>query len=153
MKNKVRIPGLKYNKYALLLKQKKLLESHFTFLNCRIHKKVLVCTGFVSPNGCKVRYRVKIEYVAGCEPKTTILEPYIEPCKEIHMYQDHSLCLHYPPDLPWNEKILIHEYTIPWLIEWIVYYELYLINGNVWEGSESPTHFTECERNINKNID
>lgn len=153
MTNKVFIRGLKYNKYALLIKQKKQVEAHFKFLTCRIQKKVLICIGFLKPNGCKNRYKVKIEYVAGCEPKTTILEPYIEPCKEIHMYQDHSLCLHYPPDLPWNEKILIHEYTIPWLIEWMVYYELYLINDNKWEGRESPTHFSERERNVNRNID
>ena len=153
MKNKIIIPGLKYNKYALLLRQKRQIETHFSFLQCKVVSRVLICTGLLKPNGCKNEYKVKIEYVAGCEPKTTILEPNIEPCREIHMYQDHSLCLHYPPDLPWNEKILIHEYTIPWLVEWFMYYELYLINGYIWEGAESPTHFTERERNINKNID
>jgi hypothetical protein len=153
MSNNVFIRGLKYNKYALLVRQKKRVESNFKFFTCRIHNKVLVCIGFIRPNGCKNKYKVKIEYVAGNEPKTTMLEPYVEPCKEIHMYQDYSLCLHYPPDLPWNEKILIHEYTIPWLIEWIVYYELYLINGKIWEGRESPNHFSESERNVNKNID
>lgn len=147
------IRGSKYNKFALLVRQKKQVETHFKFLKCRIQNKVLVCKGFVKPQGCKNRYKVKIEYVAGCEPKTTILEPNIEPQKEIHMYQDHSLCLHYPPDLPWSEKILFHEYTVPWLIEWIVYCELFLINGNKWKGLESPTHFSESERNVNKNID
>jgi hypothetical protein len=55
--------------------------------------------------------------------------------------------------MTWNEKTQVYMYTIPWLIEWIVYYELYLINGNTWEGRESPVHFKESEMNINKDMD
>ncbi len=51
------------------------------------------------------------------------------------------------------ERIRINEYTVPWICEWIIYYEIYLINGNIWEGPESPVHFTESEKNINKNIE
>lgn len=71
-----------------------------------------------------------------------------QPNKTIHMYKDHSLCLSYPPDIKWTERTNIHEYTIPWLSEWILYYELYLINGGDWEGKESPVHFTERDKNL-----
>jgi len=113
----------------------------------------LVCAGNLQPKYCTNIYNIKIEYVAGYEPKTTILSPEIEPCKEIHMYDDHSICLHYSPDMWWNEKTKVYQYTIPWVSEWIIYYELYLINGNIWEGHESPVHIKESDKNINKNID
>ncbi len=102
MKRKIKIRGSKYNKYALLLYQQKLIEHHYNFLKCRINNKVLVCTGKLMMNNCINTYSIKIEYVAGYEPKTTIIFPIIEPCKEIHMYKDHSICLHYPNDMKWN---------------------------------------------------
>lgn len=151
MKKIIKIPGNRYNKYAVLRYQQKLIEQHYDYLNCRIDNKVLVCTGKLKLQNCSNSYCVKIEYVAGFEPKSTIVSPVIEPCKEIHMYNDHSLCLHYPPDMQWNEKVKIYQYTIPWISEWILYYETYLLNGNIWEGPESPSHFTESEKNINRN--
>lgn len=69
------------------------------------------------------------------------------------MYNDHSLCLHYPPDMKWNERLKIYEYTIPWISEWIIYYEIFLLNGGVWEGRESPTHMTEADQNLNQDFD
>lgn len=133
--------------------QMKLIQKHFNFLDCRITDNVLVCKGVLSPHGCKNTYKIKIEYVAGYEPKSTVLYPFIKPDRDIHMYDDHSLCLHYPKDMFWDERVSIYEYTVPWIAEWIHYYELYLVNGNIWEGPESPVHFTEEDKNINTNID
>jgi hypothetical protein len=140
------------NRYAVLTKQKLLIKQHYDFLQCEIdwRKNVLVCTGFLRIPNCSSKYKIQIEYVAGNEPKSTILFPDIEPGKEIHMYNDHSLCLHYPPDMAWNEKVDIYAYTIPWITEWIIYYELYKVNGNIWEGKESPVHIVESDKNINK---
>jgi len=152
MKKRIKIPGNKYNKYALLKQQQNLIEQHYDFLNCYIKRNlVLVCTGRLNLYNCSTSYSIKIEYVAGFEPKSTIVSPVIEPCKEIHMYRDHSLCLHYSPDMIWNEKTKIYQYTIPWISEWILYHETYLLNGNIWEGPESPSHFSESEKNINRN--
>lgn len=142
-----------YSKYGVLSYQQQLIEKHFPFLSCSIINKVLTCTGWVQPDGCSQPYKVKVEYVAGYEPKSTILSPRIEPHRDIHMYQDHSLCLHYPPDMQWNEKVKIYQYTIPWISEWIVFYEIYLRNGHKWEGRESPTHITEADQNINVDVD
>jgi hypothetical protein len=141
-----------YNKYAILTYQQNLVEDNYPFLKCKIIKNVLVCEGWLQPDHCKERYKIKIEYVAGNEPKSTILYPLIEPSVKIHMYNDHSLCLHYPPDMKWNERIKIYEYTIPWISEWIIYYEIYLLNGGVWEGRESPAHISEADKNLNKDF-
>lgn len=94
-----------------------------------------------------------IEYVLGHEPKTTILCPDIQPNKHIHMYKDHSLCLSYPSDLKWTENSNVGDLTIPWLAEWIIFYEIYLLNGGIWEGPQSPAHLTEATKNVNIDLD
>ena len=132
----------------MLLYQKKLIEQHFEFLKCKIEKNVLICKGVIRHRDYKNLYEVEIRYVYGCEPNTKILKPLdIIPSNKIHMYDDHSLCLHYPPDMKWSARTNICEYTVPWLIEWVIYYEQYLVNGGKWEGPESPVHFTEADKN------
>jgi hypothetical protein len=147
------MPRRRNHKYAYLMNQKKLIEKHFSFLKCQISNKVLRCTGWIQPEGSSRSYKVLIEYVLGKEPKTTILEPDIEPSIHIHMYKDRSLCLSYPSDLRWTERSNVAELTIPWIAEWLVYYELYLVNGNKWEGPQSPVHLTEATRNVNTDED
>ena len=142
-----------YNKYSHLCYQQELIEKEYDFLDCRIIRNVLTCTGSIKPDNCKGTYKVKIECVAGFEPKTTILSPEIEPSEKIHMYKDHSLCLHYPPDMKWGVQTMIYQYTIPWISEWIIFYELYLVNGGKWLGRESPTHITERDKNKNTDTD
>lgn len=133
--------------------QKKLVEENYDFLKCTIINNVLVCIGWISCDSLGIKYKIKVEYVAGHEPKSTILFPVIEPSKEIHMYRDHSICLHYPPDMKWTEKTRVYLHTIPWICEWIVYYELYKINGNKWLGRESPNHIQESDKNINADVE
>lgn len=147
--NTIKIPRKKDYRYAYLQGQKKLIEQHYDFLKCRIENNVLKCTGWLQPAGCKDAYKILVEYVVGKEPKTTILYPDIQPSTSIHMYRDHSLCLHYPPDMKWTEQTKIYAYTIPWISEWLIHYELYLTNGNKWVGKESPAHLTETTLNVN----
>lgn len=139
------------NKYAVLNYHKKLLQDHYDFLKCSIEKNRLTCYGTLRPFGCELDYRIKVEYVAGHEPKTTILKPQIEPDKHIHMYGDHSICLHYPPDMKWDIKTKLYLYTIPWISEWIIFYEIYKVKGK-WLGKESPTHISERDKNINRDV-
>ncbi|MFM7852239.1 MAG: hypothetical protein ACKO96_10070 [Flammeovirgaceae bacterium] len=48
----------------------------------------------------------------------------------------------------WDEKIPIYQFTVPWISEWIVFYEIYKITGK-WEGRESPVHIRESDKNVN----
>lgn len=138
----------------MLQYQKKLIEAHYGFLKCRMEGNVLVCRGTITSVDYSQPYVVEIRCVCGFEPYTKIVTPAdIVPCKEIHMYDDHSLCLHYPPDMKWGERTAIYRYTIPWLIEWITYYEIYLLNGGHWEGPESPAHITEFDKNRTEDVE
>jgi hypothetical protein len=144
----------KFKKYALLLHQRGLIEQHYSFLKCEMVGNVLVCRGEISSPVYKNRYKVEIRCVYGLEPYVKIVEPStITPSVEIHMYKDHSLCLHYPKDMKWHARVPIYAYTIPWLVEWIVYYELYMINGGKWEGPESPFHIKEEDKNVSEDYE
>lgn len=126
----------------------------YPFLKCKFDGNVLVITGTIQKTDYKNVYQIEIRCVAGMEPCSKILEPAdIMPSKEIHMYDNHTLCLHYPPDMKWSGRTPIYQYTIPWVLEWIHYYEIYLINGNTWEGPESPVHFTNEDQNSSEETD
>ena len=52
------------------------------------------------------------------------------------MYGNGPLCLYDPRETPWQRMDNVHQKIIPWIAEWLVYYELYLIYGK-WLGPEA----------------
>jgi hypothetical protein len=120
--------------YAML--QKKELEQKFSFLKCRIENDTLVCRGLFKTEGTK-KYDIRIEFRANAFPQVYILNHKIEPLADIHIYREGALCLFYPGDLKWKNTTSIAEYTIPWIFEWILFYEIYLLTG-VWEAEYVP---------------
>ncbi len=124
------------NSYALAFRQMNELKKKYSFLQCKIENDVLICHGVFQPEYCKA-YKVRIEFRAGCFPQVYILTPRIVPNNDIHIFQEGSLCLFYPGDLNWKDTHSIAEYTIPWIFEWILFYEIYLLTG-IWEGEFVP---------------
>lgn len=124
------------NCFSTALFQKKEIELKFPFLKCRIKEDTLICKGDIQPAGCDV-YKVKIEFRAGSFPQVYIIEPKIISNAEIHIYKEGGLCLFYPGDLKWKNNTSIAVYTIPWVYEWIMFYELYKLSGK-WEGDYVP---------------
>jgi len=134
---KTRFGGQKLpNSFLFAVMQKRELEKKFSFLKCRIENDTLICRGVFQPDNCNA-YDVRIEFRAGCFPQVYILNPEIKPNADIHIYNEGSLCLFYPGDLKWKDTTSIAENTIPWIFEWILFYELYLLTG-VWEGEYVP---------------
>lgn len=134
---KTKIHGQKQpNTFSYSFLQKKEIEKKFSFLKCRIENDTLLCRGIFQPEGCG-KYEIKIEFRAGTFPQVYILNPTVKPNADIHIYKEGSLCLFYPADMQWKETTSIAEHTIPWIFEWIIYYELYLLTG-VWEGEYEP---------------
>lgn len=44
-----------------------------------------------------------------------------------------QLCLYHPRKAEWDKLQLIHETIIPWICDWLYYYELWLDDG-IWRG-------------------
>ncbi len=123
--------------YRHFVAQKLLIEKHFPVFTSNLKKGQLRCEGVLQPaDGC-ASYNVQIEHHKNGIPKVRVLSPFILPSTKIHMYEDGSLCLYYPPEDPWRRSDNIHEKIIPWIAEWLVYYELFLIHGK-WLGPEAP---------------
>lgn len=120
--------------YAYL--QKKEIEKSYNFLKCRIIDNVLICTGWFHPENCN-RYKVRIEFHAGRPPYVYILSPEIPILNDIHIYKEGCLCLYYPGEMKWRPNTSIAKCTIPWIFEWIMYYEIWKITGE-WKASFQP---------------
>ncbi len=124
--------------YLFLSIQKVLVEQHFEFLNLCIDQetksllgKGLLIIGIKKYNIClsyspfhKIRY-----------DRIFLNEKTITYHKDIHLYGDMSLCLYHPIiDKPLFQIIPLFQ-MIPWITEWIVFYEQWKKYG-VWLGKE-----------------
>ena len=123
--------------YYLLLHEKKELEAHYDFLDCQFKsikgRLTLIVTGTYSQTG--VNYTYKVIYNGVEPPKVWILSPTIVNDPP-HVYKDKSLCLYYPPEQHWRfGASCLYSHIIPWVHEWILFYEIWLIIGK-WEHPE-----------------
>lgn len=124
------------NWFAVFHREKHLVERRYPAFRCQLLRNSLRCRGEVASPSGKGTYRVRIDYRPGQPPSVFILNPDIEYRHHAltHFYPaDNSLCLYYPGDLHWGSRHHLHDKTIPWLAEWLVFYELYQITGR-WEG-------------------
>jgi len=130
--------------YQILYMQKQLIEKQYECFKCSIkfHGQSIVCKGWLQPLEYIEPYQIEIMQNPGNSPKVFIKSPKIEYSTKIHMYKKGNLCLYYPPDFNWKSNISIATYTIPWVNEWILFYEIYKISG-VWEGPSAPHSLTE----------
>jgi hypothetical protein len=104
---------------------------------------VLVVEGDVRPTSRSAPYRVRIEYEAGGAPEVSILSPALKPVEEggrlQHVYPGDRLCLYRPWTDEWTpDKSLAHT-IVPWVAEWLFYYELWHATG-AWLGGGSHPH-------------
>lgn len=117
------------------LQQRWIEQTYPGVFTCSVHKGMLTCVGTIRPTDECDAYRICIKYVSGEPPQVFITSHKIKPRKTIHMYNNGALCLHYPPDINWKHRTSVAAYTIPWILEWVVCYELWKLTGK-WEGSE-----------------
>ncbi|MBY3123484.1 hypothetical protein ACC764_27550 [Rhizobium ruizarguesonis] len=113
-------------------------------------KRSGVWSGILKPQF--TAYRIEVRYAVGSNPEVRILSPELErlPGNEEgslpHVYgpsSDPTLCLYDPLTDEWNSTMLIAEKIIPWTIDWLTFYEFWLMTG-VWSGGgRHPTPLTE----------
>lgn len=124
--------------FIFLSVQKFLSERYFDWLQLRINSdtKALIGRGKLSI-GSKT-YKVLLSYSPFHNyryDRIYIDDKSIKYNKEIHLYRDLSLCLYHPIiDKPTLQIIPLFK-IIPWITEWIVFYEQWKKYG-VWLGKE-----------------
>lgn len=139
----------KINYFPEMLSQKKHIEKDFDCFKCSIKGRGtnahLICIGEITPTELSDTYHIKLIYWGNGVPKVYIINPEIPLDFNAHMYSDKRLCLYYPKEDPWKHSKKISDTIIPWTAEWLVYYELYQIDGR-WHGPFVP--HSQDEKNI-----
>ncbi|RKQ50608.1 hypothetical protein BXY85_1624 [Roseivirga pacifica] len=126
------------NCHLFLSFQKFLAEQHFDWLRLMISsdRKSLIGKGILDVNG--KNYEILISYSPFNKfryDRIYINDYKIKFHRDIHLYYDLSLCLYHPLiDQIAFKKINLFE-MIPWISEWIVFYEQWKKYG-VWLGKE-----------------
>lgn len=101
----------------------------------------LVATGAVRPSALSREYRLRVEYVRGRQPKTWLVEPKMQRFEgklPEHIYSDGSLCLYRPRYNEWTPSDFISTHIVPWISEWLLHYEAWLVSGEWYGGGEHP---------------
>lgn len=119
-----------------LVLQKIRIRRHYPSFSVSVRCDRLLCVGSVCPavQGCSYRFQILYQY--GSAPQVRILNPRIEPSPDIHMYKDGTLCLYDWREQPWKTTYHIHETLLPWIAEWLLFYEAYQLTGK-WLGPEA----------------
>lgn len=93
------------------------------------------------------KYKVSIEYRLFESPTVKVLAPDLirlpdnEEGQLPHVYppaDDPSLCLFDPKTNEWNEGMLLSQTIVPWTIDWLSCYELWLMTGRWTGGGRHP---------------
>lgn len=119
---------------AIIIREKKLILSKYSFLDCAIIGNKLIIKGTYKPTEYSQIYSYRIEYDGFYSPSVYVEDPIIEYNDDIHMYpKDNSLCLFFPKEMEWDGRFHhLFNTIINWTNEWLVFYEKYLITGK-WE--------------------
>lgn len=124
------------NYYSLACFQKYNIDKNYSCFKTSVIKGKLICSGEIQPTSDCEKYKIRIEFFPGRQPRVYIKSPVIPAKGDIHIYNEGFLCLFDPSETNWKDTLKISEYTIPWLVEWVLYYELWKITGK-WEGLSS----------------
>ena len=94
----------------------------------------LTWVGDLQPTALGRWYTVRIEYQNGQFPTVRVISPVLqdrdgEPPP--HRYSDGALCLHKRGE--WNSGLRLVDTTVPWTLEWLAHYEVWLATGD-WHG-------------------
>ncbi len=123
--------------YRALVVEKVLMQRHYPVFGSRIAGSVLVCTGRIRPADHCAAYDVEVRYRYGHSPRVRVWKPTIDYDPRIHMYEDGSLCVYDWREDPWLNEHHLYDRLIPWVAEWLVYYEVFRLTGK-WLGKEAP---------------
>ncbi len=109
----------------------------------------ITATGSVRPSDLCREYRVQVIYVDGQQPKISVLDPPLERLpdgtKIPHMYQGEHLCVFHPGYGDWTKTKLLANTVIPWIAEWLLFYEYWLATSEWLGGGVHPGSSTAAQ--------
>lgn len=130
----------KINKIPLK-EQVRLLKQYYPESKLILNKnKGFTWEGVLKSSPLGDKYTVKVIYEVSSKPKTFVVNPEKlslpeneTRLKHVYNLDLQELCLYYPKDKEWHEGKMIASTIIPWAIEWLYHYEIWLVTGE-WHG-------------------
>lgn len=132
-----------------LLEEADLIRQHFPIFEVEVIESgastLLVASAEITPSEGSDTYHVRMQLELAWDntfrsitrkqprPQVFIDRPSIPPDPRYFMLPDGSLGLCHPDKMPGLHERHLYEWVIPWTAEWLVYYELWKIDG-VWHG-------------------
>jgi hypothetical protein len=105
-------------------------------------KGIMVAVGTLQPTSRSQVYKVRIDYRVGETPDVRVLSPELVPLVEggklKHVYRDNRLCLYTPGRGEWTGNMSFPQTVVPWISEWLLYYELWHATGEWLGGGTEP---------------
>lgn len=113
-------------------------------LQSRLAQGLLIVTGVVQPTPITRAYRIRLTHRDRGLPKVYVVSPKLErrpeePDRPIpHTYEYASPgqecpCVYYPKGRDWTADMLLATSVLPWLLSWLVDYEIWYATGE-WLG-------------------
>lgn len=111
----------------------------------KLEPKKFVWIGYLKSSPLGNSYKIKIVFDKDKGPDVFVVDPVKLPLAEgkaklEHVYdqQKQRLCLYYFDDRGWNKTKLLSNTIIPWTIEWLYHYEIWLITSEWLGGGKHP---------------
>lgn len=117
------------------------LKRMYTEMEIRMKRNSLVCSFKVKPSPLSKLYQVKLFYSLHKRPKVILYGQNVKGLEKTDFPHIHSkdlkkgcaeLCLFRWSD-EWNNHMYISRTIIPWIVEWLFHYEIWLVTGQ-WNG-------------------
>lgn len=121
--------------------QQQMLNEMVSSAQVSVQGKLMIVDFNVSRSYFTSIYSLQVLYHSQDLHAVIVKNPKVSPSIAIHMYDDRSLCLYYPPDISPFRRIWVYKDLIPMATLWVQHYERWLSNGNDWKGYEAPGHW------------
>lgn len=123
-------------RWELILQEMEIKQYYPQALVRRDKNMLLVKMLYENP-ACRCIYQIGALYRPNTHPLVFLLDPYIQPFADIHMYSDGHLCLYDPAHLGYRKRFSMAREILPFAFKWILYYEAWSVNGHYWIGPET----------------
>lgn len=111
------------------------LQSRFPDARIKIRRHKLKFVADLTPSPLSETYSVRIEFDGVHRPVIKVLSPTLRhpPERDVpHTFEEDTLCLHLPGE--WSASDLITYMIVPWTVEWLLHYEIWLATEGTWCG-------------------
>jgi hypothetical protein len=119
------------------------MRGMFPRFRSRVQDGALIATGDIQPTSLSPTYRVRLQYRAGSAPDVIVLSPALRPREPAgrlkHVYAGNRLCLYLPGADEWTPDQSLAHTVVPWICEWLFYYEMWHATGVWLGGGVEPT--------------